>query len=383
MSDHQSGTGVGWAWPPWVNRGITLNHMLGCTPAGGPGCHFCWAQVDTWTRQNNPNPKMAKANAGLTVIRANGRARWTGKINLLPERFAVPFKTRGRLGIFSPSKSDPWHESVMASEDGKRHTAAAIGLAAVHPQHTLMMLTKRTRGAAEHDEWIREQAAKRGVSPAVFCMEMLAEQFRRLWSPEADYRKFEDRANQAPDPGWPLPNLWVLASTETQEWYDARVPDLLRLTMAGVLGLSIEPMLGPVTIADEHLAKLGWILCGGEAGPGSRPLHPAWPRALRDQCVAAGVPYFWKQWGDWMPETIVGQNRGPKAMVSSDGARVDAGKKYRHACVLPVENLIVNSRPALEGHPDRIIMVRVGKGKAGNMLDGEQWEQYPPEPRAT
>jgi protein gp37 len=121
---------------------------------------------------------------------------------------------------------------------------------------------------------------------------------------------------------WPLPSVWLGVSVENQDAADARIPDLLA-TPAAVRFLSVEPLLGPVDLnvaawgkglprppADIQvrqmatvngmrlpLRALDWVIVGGESGPGARPMHPDWVRSLRDQCVAAGVPFFMKQWG--------------------------------------------------------------------------------------
>src|SRR2546425_784142 len=91
---------------------------------------------------------------------------------------------------------------------------------------------------------------------------------------------------------WP-PNLWIGVSIETKEylWRSGclkRVPALTRF-------LSLEPLLGPLPTLD--LADIHWVIVGGESGPGARPINAGWVRGIRDQCVAARVPFFFKQWG--------------------------------------------------------------------------------------
>jgi len=124
---------------------------------------------------------------------------------------------------------------------------------------------------------------------------------------------------------WPLPNVWGMVTAANQEQAGKRVPILLRTPFA-VRGVSVEPMLGMVNLQrveeDENgsidalhgamfcegrnepaeTGKLDWVICGGESGPGSRFFAPRWPRELRDQCVAAGVPFMFKQWGGRKPK---------------------------------------------------------------------------------
>jgi protein gp37 len=91
---------------------------------------------------------------------------------------------------------------------------------------------------------------------------------------------------------WP-DNVWLGTSVETDK-YAFRI-DLLRRTGARTKFLSLEPLLGPLSRLD--LEGIDWVIVGGESGPGARPMDPAWAVEIRDQCVARGVPFFFKQWG--------------------------------------------------------------------------------------
>ncbi|MCE5199820.1 MAG: phage Gp37/Gp68 family protein [Armatimonadota bacterium] len=90
-----------------------------------------------------------------------------------------------------------------------------------------------------------------------------------------------------------MPNIWMGVTVEAQD-YVYRIDDL-RSTAASVKFLSIEPLLGPITKLD--LTGIDWVICGGESGPGARPMEEAWVLDIRDHCLAAGVPFFFKQWG--------------------------------------------------------------------------------------
>jgi protein gp37 len=91
---------------------------------------------------------------------------------------------------------------------------------------------------------------------------------------------------------WP-PNVWMGVSVENQG-YTFRI-EHLRQTGARVKFLSLEPLLGPLRTLD--LQGIGWVIVGGESGPGARPMAESWVVDIRDQCAAAGVPFFFKQWG--------------------------------------------------------------------------------------
>jgi protein gp37 len=148
----------------------------------------------------------------------------------------------------------------------------------------------------------------------------------------------------------PLPNVWLGVSTERQQEADERIPLLLQ-TPAAVRFISAEPLLGPIdlmmlgkggpkvtdalqgcvgqSIGDgeyegaQPCAKLDWVIVGGESGKDARPMHPDWARSLRDQCAAADVAFFFKQWGVWKPldqfDTQVINSAGKHAVVRNDG----------------------------------------------------------------
>jgi len=141
-------------------------------------------------------------------------------------------------------------------------------------------------------------------------------------------------------------NVWLGATVVTQEEADRDIPKLLN-TPARIRFLSIEPILGPVDLrAIQHLKMIDWIITGGESGPNARPMHPAWVRSLRDQCAAAGVPFHFKQWGEWAPNCLCQTKKAHKEI----------------------------SRPA-PGSPG--VMFRCGKKSAGRLLDGIEHNEFP------
>jgi protein gp37 len=157
---------------------------------------------------------------------------------------------------------------------------------------------------------------------------------------------------------WPLPNVWPGVSVEDQKTADERIPILLQ-TPAAVPWVSYEPALGLVDFA-KHLMWSGpigpnrglkWIVCGGESGPAARPMHPDWARSARDQCVAAGVPFFFKQWGEWSP-----------------------GKQAPN---IKTEWLIHTPCQMVKYGGCEVGTFRVGKKAAGRLLDGREWNEYP------
>jgi hypothetical protein len=127
------------------------------------------------------------------------------------------------------------------------------------------------------------------------------------WDILGHHPKFEHRDIMARP--WPLPNVWLGTSPCDQATFDELVP-ALGLTPAAIRFLSIEPMLGPIDCGNafdpavEPYHPIDWVICGGESGAGARPMHPDWARSLRDQCTAAGVPFFFKQWGECCQDHI-------------------------------------------------------------------------------
>lgn len=167
---------------------------------------------------------------------------------------------------------------------------------------------------------------------------------------------------------WPLPNVWLGTTVENQAMAEARIPHLLA-TPAAVRFLSMEPLLGPVDLtairhgSDPDLSVFGaqwgpdWVITGGESGPGARPTHPDWFRSLRDDCAKAGVPFLFKQWGEWRPHS---------------GDDVFTGKVPETRWCDPR-----GEYPWPGPHDEDCLMQRVGKQAAGRHLDGLLHDGYP------
>lgn len=162
----------------------------------------------------------------------------------------------------------------------------------------------------------------------------------------------------------PLPNVWIGATIVNQEEADRDIPKLLQVP-AKVRFLSMEPLLGPVDLrftnglvhgCDAADYLLDWVIVGGESGPGARPMHPDWARSLRDQCTAAGVPFLFKQWGEWMP-----------------GDTNDETVSLTFPAGMPCGP----DNPEWHKWPDGVHSARVGKKAAGRLLDGRPWDEFP------
>lgn len=207
----------------------------------------------------NPNPRISGVYSGLVEQRED-RLDWTGEVRLVEERMDWPLHWQRPRRVFVSPLGDIFHESL--SFDSIDRVFAVMMLC---PQHAFIVLTKRADRLLE-----------------------FAEQWARMGGRRAD---FDWRAD-------PLrrklpPNTWLGVSVEDQAAADARIPLLLATPAAHRL-VSCEPLLGPIDLT-PWLPMLDWTIVGSETGPGARPCDPDWLRGLRDQCVAAGVPFWLKQ----------------------------------------------------------------------------------------
>lgn len=174
-------------------------------------------------------------------------------------------------------------------------------------------------------------------------------------------------------------NIWLGVSIENQEWADRRIPHLLCVP-AAVRFLSCEPLLGPVDLglysfplfaADDprhypHRNGVDWVIVGGESGPNARPMHPKWAQDIRDQCVRAGTPFFFKQWGSYFP-------------VNGIDLMEWYGDYLRVCFYCGYASLNEACQCGLYGWKNRrsANMVRVHKKAAGRLLDGREWNEFP------
>lgn len=160
--------------------------------------------------------------------------------------------------------------------------------------------------------------------------------------------------------GFPA-NVWIGTSVEDQKTADQRIPHLLEIP-AVVRFLSCEPLLGPVTLEEGVLSPfdISWVIAGGESGPNARPMHPDWAKSLRDQCQAAGVPFFFKQWGEW---------------TVSDPFDTDDPMTHQLRPASYLERF--NQTDLKRGWGPFQIKSKVGKKRAGRLIDGRTWDEFP------
>ena len=282
--------------------------VAGCTKVS-PGCQSCYAVRDSWRLGHNPNAAVRAAYEG-TVEKLelfNGAPyatyEWSGVVRPLPERLDWPLRWRKPRRIFVSNMGDLFHELVP-----HLFIAAVFGVMAATPRHAFQVLTKRPAAAIEWFGFVDHMAE---LACKVFPDESL--NWRRHHVLRAADIRFADRwlPSIPKDPQWPLPNVWLGVTAENHEMSDQRIPILLQVPAAGRL-VSCEPLLGPVDLTRTYtgmypedgrrhgktaMQLLDWVIVGGETGPRARPMQIEWVRAIRDQCQAAGLKFFFKGMG--------------------------------------------------------------------------------------
>lgn len=184
-----------------------------------------------------------------------------------------------------------------------------------------------------------------------------------------------------PDWGAGYPNVWMGSTIVNQAEADRDIPKLLAVPAVQRF-LSMEPLVGPVdlTLAMNATAfsmidggpRIDWVVVGGESGPSARPMHPQWARSLRDQCADNGVPYLFKQWGEWVPRSNC-YHRFEDGLSCAD---LDPSAT-KWMCVRLNESGTDGGRLENEDSGCSAYMQRVGKKMAGRLLDGVQHAGFP------
>lgn len=307
--------------------------------------------------------------AGTVEKTTGGQLNWTGKVNIIEKEFVKPFKWKKPSMVFVNSESDLFHESIPFQV-----VRAIFGVMSVCKEHTFQILTKRPKRMVEFFEWLELMDPDWQDDPANYAYDLCVEHSIETGCGSA----FETTE-------WPLKNVWLGVSVEDQKVADERIPLLLQAP-AAVRFLSCEPLLGPLdltaipqTVSPGYFGdclqpyhvprcdkntpypKIDWCIVGGESGKDARPVHIEWVRSLRNQCNSAGVAFFFKQFGEWVPE---GQEL---AFI--------AGSKVRD-----VRNILLDGSVYKEGFinaGELACMKKVGKKLAGRQLDGREWNEFP------
>lgn len=340
----------------------TWNPIRGCSVIS-PGCKNCYAmkQAHRFSGKGQPYEGLTQLTKGAGPDgKKTKNPVWTGKMQFVEKHLLDPLKWKDPRRIFVNSMSDLFHEGVTDEQLDQ-----VFAVMALSPKHTFQVLTKRPERMLAWFTRPNDPAYTKTLSNTSAWYvwkqaDRIQLRFAKGRSPISPFRWTEYEENDSVAP-WPLPNVWLGVSVESQKYADERIPLLLQ-TPAAVRWVSAEPLLGPVKLNKYAAAYtpgpqntgvlpgINWLVAGGESGPGARPMHPDWARSLRDQCIAAVVPFFFKQWGEYALGAL---NDNWDAVANDDNLRVDD------------PNLNVAQ------------VTRVGKKAAGRLLDGKEWNQYP------
>lgn len=343
----------------------TWNPVTGCSVVS-PGCTNCYAMRLAGTRlQHHPS------RAGLTKPSKAGPV-WTGEVRFNEEWLTQPLRWKRPRMIFVCAHGDLFHESVPDAWIDR-----IFAVMQRSTRHKYQVLTKRSERMRAY------------ITRLYAC----AESNNREWFDRGFCWPLGTSAEMARDRVVPFRHVWIGVSAERQKEADERIPDLLA-TPAAIRFVSCEPLLGPIDLASVDIRvgiragdqinalsgfdstggtqprypHLDWVIVGGESGEDARPMHPDWARSLRDQCVPAGVPFFFKQWGEWGPDEgppVGGRDRimdGSVRCAVWDGC---AWSYYANGYA-----------PAPDVGQGRWVY-RLGKKRAGRLLDGREWNEMP------
>ncbi len=306
----------------WTDR--TWNPVTGCTKVS-QGCKNCYAE--------------------RIYERFNGKGNFK-LVHLHPERLNAPAGWEKPSMVFVNSMSDLFHEAVPF------YFINQVFLKMLYTRrHTYQVLTKRPERALKFLNWLKE-------SDDVMYKDIITNK-----------------------------GIWIGVSIEDQKTADERIPLLLQIP-AAVRFLSCEPMLAPIKLS--HLigrttfAKndIQWIICGGESGPQARPMHPDWARGIRDYCNRASIPFFFKQWGQWIPYEV---DSPPYWYCSATDTCYD-GHLLNFTDELGNPGRLNGGRwmdgteaqiYCMDTQNELCMFLGTGKKKAGHLLDGKAHHEFP------
>lgn len=290
-------TKIEWAAETW-------NPVSGCTPVS-EACDECYAKKFALRLQKNPKLDGKYADGFKPTVHYDELAH------------PKPAKWKSSKMIFVVSMGDLFHPAIPFEI-----VNAIFSIMADNSQHTYIILTKRPHGMIHFMNWKTET-------------------FGIPWVPSD--------------------NIWFGTTIEFQKYAKDRIFYLLRIPSL-VHFISYEPALGPLNLLPwfscpplegvggglpDARSKINWVICGGQTGHNSRPMHPDWVRSMRDQCQAANVPFFFKSWGDW----------GISGCPPLEGAGGGRSHCYRFS--------------------DGTVMIKAGKKNTGRLLDGKEHSAFP------
>lgn len=311
----------------WWDRALRL--VAGCTPVSA-ACKNCWAAKESHIRGAQKCDGMKKLYGGVTGEDGN----WTGDVRFIEDRVELP------MSVKNPTVwavwNDLFHEKISASQITK-----AFEVFTECRQHVFIVLTKRVHRIAS----------------------VLYGEEGRFFLGGGDY----------------LPNVIIGTTVENQDAAEKRVPELALLKEkhchAWKVMISAEPLLAEVSLKN-FMEYIDWVVAGGESGANARPMHPNWVKRIRDDCSEAGVPFFFKQWGEWMPRSQMDCREEHRDMYLNKirkkrwGVLNIKGRFFENTTLW-------NGREGEKEDEYEYAIYRVGKKVAGRSLDYETYLRFP------
>jgi protein gp37 len=295
--------------------------------------------ADAWRLANNPSASIRAKYEG-TVELVKGKAVWTGKVNMSAKALLEPLRRQKPTVWFVNSMGDLFHPDITDQQIDR-----VFAIMALCPQHIFQVLTKRPKRMLDY-----LQNSHRRSQVQFWCsvegLHITGKQNSDQAAEEAEEFVALSTAQ------WPLPNVWLGTTIENKRALLQRAA-LLKATPAALRFWSCEPLLSHLGHIPADLMP-DWVISGGESGLGARPSHPVWHTHLRDQCMKAGIPYFFKQWGAFSP-------------INQIGGRFDHRERIDTRITMSGDYGGHNGWP----------MKRQHKHKSGRTLEGVEYNQMP------
>jgi protein gp37 len=377
----------GHTFNPWIG----CEHKINADGTPHPGCEHCYAEAFTnytgkakWgTLEQGGTRTLTSESYWRQPAKWNAEARAAGERQIVfCASFADVFedwqgpikgKSGGRIALI---------DGTLCESPGGDKPAPAAGRTPLGGRWATMQDVRRELFALIDEtpwlDWLLLTKRPGNV--------------RRFWRPPCDGNPHN----------WARDNVWLITSVSNQPTLDELTPELLRCRdLVPVLGLSAEPLLGPLNLRARppelrgaclidhrhdgtqgpcQARGLDWIIVGGESGHHARPMHPDWARSIRDQCQAAGVAFFFKQWGEYTcHEGIAGPVEQTVQWDPPIPAEAFAGHRLLSWCA----EVGQFQRPSPDAMVSQVmtagavLAAKVGKHAAGRELDGREWGEFP------
>jgi len=382
---------------------VVWNSFRGCLKVS-EGCKNCYAittahQLNTRFKNagNEAARKVAEKYSGLTKVLNNGEKNWTGEVQVDYDTMMQPFKWKKGKRIFVNSMSDVFYEKISVAD-----IAILFAVMFLTPQHTYMILTKRPE---RMNEVLNSEEFTRNVNFVVSNMkiDLLKQKDVKGWleTTKEILLSNELLPHCKNICSFPFKNIWLGVSVENQATANERIP-LLLSTPAHIRFLSMEPLLDAVYLnrisvmmyPDRNMLEssclhtynvpytsfqgdgkphmilnctfknsIDWVIVGGESGSKARPMNPRWVEHIKNCCEGANVPFFFKQWGEYVP--VENSVHDEPFFINEKGYGV------------PMDFEVIPKNKIHQFELSNNYVYKIGKHKAGRLLNGKEYNEFP------